>query len=94
MTLSQEHSLEVQLMFLYGSTIAIRNELTELRQTIGAASYQIGQELEARSFFLLFCPLHTLLQDNIKKYSQLILLSPSIYHYKGNVPKEYLMVSN
>lgn len=94
MTLSQEHSLEVQLMFLYGSTIAIRNELAELRQTIGAASYQIGQELEARSFFLLFCPLHTLLQDNIKKYSRLILLSPSIYHYKGNVPKEYLMVSN
>jgi len=82
-------------MLLYGSTIAIRNELAELRQSIGAASYQIGEELEACPFlFLLFyCPLHTRLQDNIKKYSRLVLLSPSIYHYKGNVPKEYLTVS-
>jgi len=82
-------------MLLYGGTIAIRNELAELQQSIGAASYQIRKELEARSFLslLFYYPLHTLLQDNIQKYSQLVLLSPSIYHYKGNVLKEYLTVS-
>ena len=50
-------------MLLYGGTIAIRNELAELQQSIGAASYQIRKELKACSFlFLLFYrPLHTLL---------------------------------
>jgi len=42
---------------------------------------------------LFYHPLHALLQENIKKYSRLILLSPSIYHYKGKVPREYVIVS-
>ena len=46
MGLSQEHSLEVRLMLLYSSTIAIGDELTELRRTSGTAAYQIGKELE------------------------------------------------
>ena len=37
--------------------------------------------------------LRVLLQDNIKKYARLTLLSPSIFHYKGSVPKDYLVVS-
>ena len=81
-------------MLLYGGTVAVWNELSELRRNIGTASYQVGEELEARSLFPPFCrALHVLPQDNIKKYSRLILLSPSIYHYKGKVPKEYLTVS-
>ena len=43
--------MEARLTLLYGSVIAVQNELAELRQGTGAASYQIGEELEARSFF-------------------------------------------
>ena len=85
--------MEVHLALLYGGTVAIRNELTELQQSVGATSYQIGEELEACFFFLFHHVLHALPQGNIKKYSQLVLLSPSIYHYKGKVPGEYLTVS-
>ena len=94
MRLLQERSLEGQLVLLYGSIVAIGNELAELQRSTGATSYQVGEELEARSHFLLLYRLsHILLQDNVKKYSRLILLSPSVFHYKGKIPREYLTVS-
>ena len=76
-----EHSLDVRLVLLYGSMVAVGNELAELRRRY--------------VHFLLsfYHMLYFLLQDNIQKYSRLILLSPSIYHYKGKVPREYLIVS-
>ena len=43
--------MEARLTLLYGSVIAVQNELAELQQSIGAGSYQIGEELEARSSF-------------------------------------------
>jgi len=86
--------LEVRLVLLYGGIVTINNELTELRQSLGTTAYQIGEELKVRSFLTIVLSCITfLLQDNIQKYSQLVLLSPSIYHYKGKVPREYLIVS-
>ena len=93
MRLPQEHSLEGQLVLLYGSIVAIGNELAELQRSTGATSYQVGEELEACSHFLLFYRVSRVLpQDNVKKYSRLILLSPSVFHYKGKIPREYLTV--
>ena len=46
----QEDSIEIRLMILYGSTLAIGRELAEVRQSLGTASYQIGDELAVRSF--------------------------------------------
>jgi len=84
----------MRLVLLYGGTIAVRNELAELQRSVGVASYQVGDELEVNVHFFIIPPLIThVLQDNIKKYSRLVLLSPSIYHYKGKMPKEYLTVS-
>lgn len=84
----------MRLVLLYGSTIAVRNELAELRRDQGATSYQIGDELEVCVHFSFILSLIARSpQDNIKKYSRLVLLSPSIYHYKGKMPKEYLTVS-
>ena len=64
----------------YQDTISIRS----LIKSMGPCVYK-------QSLYAL--PLFPDVQDNIQKYSQLVLLSPSIYHYKGNVPKEYLTVS-
>ena len=36
-------------MLLYGSTVAIGDELAELRRAIGTAAYKIGEELEVCS---------------------------------------------
>ena len=81
-------------MLLYGSVVAIGNELAELQRSTGATSYQVGEELEVRSQFSLFYRVScVLLQENVKKYSRLILLSPSVFHYKGKIPREYLTVS-
>ena len=52
MSLLQEHSLDVRLMLLYGGTVAVGNELAELRRSIGTAAYQIGEELKVRSFLV------------------------------------------
>ena len=53
MRLSQEHSLDVRLMLLYGSTVAVGNELAELRRSIGTAAYQVGEELKVCSFLIV-----------------------------------------
>lgn len=50
LTGSQEHSLGARLILLYANTVATRNEITEVRRSIGTASYQIGEELEVCSF--------------------------------------------
>jgi hypothetical protein len=45
MRLPQEDSIDIRLMILYGNTLAIGRELSEVRQSLGTASYQIGEEL-------------------------------------------------
>lgn len=82
-------------MILYSNSLAIRRELAEVQQSLGTASYQIGEELVVRLFSNILPPRRPLSwpQDNIKKYSRLILLSPSIFHYKGSIPKDYMVVS-
>ena len=84
--------MDVRLALLYSNTVAIRSELAELQQSIGAASYQVGKELEVCSLsFILAFTAYTL-QDNIKKYSRLVFLSSNIFHYSGKIPKEHMSV--
>lgn len=83
----------MQLVLLYSSVVAVGSELAELRQSIGTASYQVGKELEVRLLSSAFALAARALQENIKKYSRLMLLSSNIFHYSGKIPKEYMSVS-
>ena len=66
----QESSLEVQLTLLYGNTVAIRDELAELRRSVGTSSYQISEELEVRLFFIVLpCAVHSLVGKHQKVHT-------------------------
>lgn len=41
--------MDVRVMVLYANTVAARSEIDKLRQSIGATSYQIDDELDVRS---------------------------------------------
>ena len=65
--------MEVRLALLYGSTVTIRNELAELRQSVGTASYQIGEELEA-SFLIIVSSRTT--HPTIEQYQEILATRP------------------
>lgn len=90
---SQEDLVGICLMILHGSALVIgRENVVKFGKTLGWHCTRLVTSLQyvhSNYFIRVLC----VLQNNIKKYSQLTLLSPSIFHYKGSIPKDYQVVS-
>ena len=76
---------------LYVQLLSIENQLATICSG-NSAAFQVTKDLEVRSLSKSAADGLSSIQRNLKDYAVAVLLSTHISAYKGNVPKDHLLV--